>query len=111
MLDEIVQKAHLETFLSVFHQASRGKLLERYTFLNQEGIKILNSEKIHRKNCYKNEHLNGRVTYHNQILEAARSHPDLSQTLPLCLESITKQNRTVKNDFEGNAFYRFLVDL
>ena len=116
VLDEVDPKALRETFLSVFHEVQRGKLLERYAFLNGylclvDGTEIFNSEKIHCKNCCKKEHQDGRVTYHHQILGAVLAHPDLRQVIPLCPEPITKQDGTTKNDCERNAYHRFLVDL
>ena len=71
VLDEVDPKALRETFLSVFHEAQRGKLLERYSFFGGylclvDGTEIFNSEKIHCKNCCRKEHQDGRVTYHHQ---------------------------------------------
>jgi hypothetical protein len=116
VLDEVDPKALRETFLSVFHEAQRGKLLERYTFLSGylclvDGTEIFNSEKIHCKNCCKKEHQDGRTTYHHQMLGAVLAHPDRRQVIPLCPEPITKQDGSTKNDCERNAFHRFLVDL
>ena len=116
VLDEIDPKALRETFLSVFHEAQRGKLLEGYSFFGGylclvDGSEIFNSEKIHCKNCCKKEHQNGQVTYHHQILGAVLAHPDCRQVIPLCPEPILKQDGTTKNDCERNAFHRFLIDL
>jgi hypothetical protein len=116
VLDEVDPKALRETFLSIFHEAQRGKLLERYVFLGGylllvDGTEIFNSEKIHCKNCCKKEHQDGRTTYHHQMLGAVLAHPELRQVIPLCPEPITKQDGTTKNDCERNAFHRFLVDL
>ena len=116
VLDEVEPKLIRETFLSIFHEAQRGKLLERYIFLGGylclvDGTEIFNSEKIHCKNCCKKEHRDGRVTYHHQTLGAVLAHPDCRQVLPLCPEPILKQDGTNKNDCERNAFHRFLIDL
>jgi hypothetical protein len=116
VLDEIDPKVLRETFLSVFHEAQRGKVLERYSFFGGylclvDGSEIFNSEKIHCKNCCKKEHQDGRVTYHHQILGAVLAHPDCRQVIPLCPEPILKQDGTTKNDCERNAFHRFLLDL
>lgn len=116
VLDEVDPKALRDTFLSVFHEAQRGKLLERYSFFGGylclvDGTEIFNSEKIHCKNCCKKEHQNGRVTYHHQMLGAVLAHPDCRQVIPLCPEPILKQDGTTKNDCERNAFHRFLADL
>ena len=116
VLDEVDPKALRETFLSVFYEAQRGKLLERYSFFKGylclvDGTEIFNSEKIHCKNCCKKEHKDGRVTYHHQILGAVIAHPDCRQVIPLCPEPILKQDGKTKNDCERNAFHRFLIDL
>jgi hypothetical protein len=71
VLDAVDPKALRETFLSVFHEAQRGKLLERYSFFGGylclvDGSEIFNSEKIHCKNCCKKQHQDGRVTYHQK---------------------------------------------
>jgi hypothetical protein len=116
VLDEIDPRVIREAFLSIFHEAQRGKLLERYTFLGSylclvDGTEIFNSEKIHCKNCCTKNHQNGRVTYHHQILGAVIAHPEQRQVIPLCPEPILKQDGSSKNDCERNAFHRFLLDL
>jgi len=116
VLDEVDPRILREAFLSVFYEAQRGKLLERYAFLGGylclvDGTEIFNSEKIHCKNCCKKEHQDGRVTYHHQILGAVLAHPDCRQVIPLCPEPITKQDGATKNDCERNACHRFLTDL
>jgi len=116
VLDEVDPRALRSTFLSVFHEAQRGKLLERYEFLGGylclvDGTEIFNSEKVHCKNCCQKNHKDGRITYHHQILGAVIAKPGLSQVIPLCPEPITKQDGSTKNDCERNAFHRFLHDL
>lgn len=117
ILDEINPKECRETFLKVFHEAQRSKLLERYEFINGnylclvDGTEIFNSEKVHCKNCCEKHHKDGRTTYHHQILGAVIAHPKQRQVLSLCPEPITKQDGAKKNDCERNAFKRFLKDL
>lgn len=116
VLDEVNPRDLRSAFLNVFHEAQRGKLLERYKYLNGylclvDGTEIFHSEDVHCKNCCKKEHRDGRITYHHQILGAVMAHPDLRQVIPLCPEPITKQDGTTKNDCEQNAFKRFLSDL
>lgn len=116
VLDEVEPKAIREAFLSVFHEAQRGKLLERYTFLDGylclvDGTEIFNSEKIHCKNCCEKKHKDGRTTYHHQILGAVIAHPKCRQVIPLCPEPILKQDGVAKNDCERNACHRFLIEL
>lgn len=116
ILDEVDPKVLRKSFLSVFHKAQRGKVLEHYTFLGGylclvDGTEVFNSEQIHCKNCIQKKHKDGRITYHHQILGAAIAHPDVKHVIPLCPESITRQDGESKNDCERNAFYRFIKDL
>ncbi len=116
VLDEVDPLVIRPSYLSIFHEAQRGKLLERYEFLGSylclvDGTEIFNSEDVHCKNCCQKNHKDGRVTYHHQILGAVIANPDLKQVIPLCPEPITKKDGATKNDCERNAFNRFLVDL
>ena len=116
VLDEVDPKALRKSYLSIFHEAQRGKLLEQYEFLGGylclvDGTEIFYSEEIHCKNCCQKNHKDGRTTYHHQILGAVLANPDLSQVIPLCPEPITKKDGETKNDCERNAFSRFLSDL
>jgi hypothetical protein len=116
ILDEIDFKELRECYLSVFHEAQRGKLLEHYEYLGGylclvDGTEIFNSEKVHCKNCCQKKHQNGRVSYHHQILGAVIAKPGVSQVIPLCPEPIKRQDGTTKNDCERNAFARLIEDL
>lgn len=116
VLDKIDPQILRECFLSVFHVAQRGKLLEEYEVHGSylclvDGTEIFNSEKVHCNNCCKKVHKDGRITYHHQILGAVIAHPARSQVIPLCPEPILKQDGAIKNDCERNAFHRFLIDL
>jgi hypothetical protein len=116
LLDDVDHRNLRECFQSIFHEAQRSKLLERYEFLDGylclvDGTEIFNSEKIHCKNCCTKKHQDGRTTYHHQILGAVLAKPGLSQVIPLCPEPITKQDGATKNDCERNAFSRLLRDL
>ena len=116
VLDEVDPKAIRETFLSVFYEVQRGKLLERYAFLGGylclvDGSEIFNSEKVNCDSCCRKAHKDGRITYHHQILGAVLAHPGHRQVIPLCPEPIAKQDGTTKNDCEQNACRRFLSDL
>ncbi len=116
ILDEVDPRDLRDSYLSIFHQAQRGKILERYEFLGGylclvDGSEIFNSEKVHCESCCQKNHQDGRVTYHHQILGAVIATPGLSQVIPLCPEPISKQDGATKNDCERNAFHRFLLDL
>jgi len=116
VLDEISPRDLRKSFLTVFHEAQRGKLLEQYKFLGTylclvDGTEIFNSEKIHCENCCTKKHRDGRITYHHQILGAAIATPNMKQVIPLCPEPIIKQDGNSKNDCERNSLDRFLKDL
>ena len=116
VLDTVDPKDLRSSFLSVFHEAQRGKLLERYAFLGGylclvDGTEIFNSDTIYCQNCCQKHHKDGRITYHHQILGAVLARPGLNQVIPLCPEPITKRDGSAKNDCERNAFHRFLLDL
>lgn len=117
VLDEVDPKELRASYLAIFHELQRAKLLERYQFLNGgylllvDGTEIFHSEKVHCSNCCNKRHQDGRISYHHQILGAVIAKPGLSQVIPLCPEPITKQDGATKNDCERNAFKRFLLDL
>jgi hypothetical protein len=116
ILDELNPKDLRQCFLSVFHEAQRGKLLERYEFLGGylclvDGTEIFNSDTIHCQNCCQKHLKDGRVTYHHQILGAVIAKPGLSQVIPFCPEPIHKQDGSTKNDCERSGCHRFLIDL
>lgn len=116
VLDEINPRDLRKSFVSIFHEAQRGKLPERYEYLGGylvlvDGTEIFHSEKVHCKNCCEKHHEGGKVTYHHQLLGGVIAHPNLSQVIPLCPEPILKKDGAKKNDCERNALSRFLVDL
>jgi hypothetical protein len=116
-LDIIDPKEIRKAFLSVFEQLQRGKLLERYVFINNtyllatDGTGMFNSDKISCDNCCKKTYKDGKVEYYHNMLCGAIVHPDHKQVIPLCPEPISKQDGALKNDCEMNAGRRFLADL
>jgi hypothetical protein len=116
ILDEINPKDLRESYLAIFHEAQRSKLLEQFGFLDgflclMDGSGVFNSEKVHCENCCCKHHKDGRVSYYHQILAAVIAHPGMKQVIPLCPDPITKQDGTTKNDCERNAAHRLLQDL
>lgn len=112
-LDEVDPRNLRECFLSVFKASQRGKLLEKYRFLDgylllTDGTGVFSSKKVHCENCCEKNHRDGSKTYSHQILAAAIAHPDLKQVIPLCPEPIYKQDGAKKNDCERRAMQRFL---
>ncbi len=115
-LDEVAPGSLRKCFLSVFEAAQRGKLFERYCFLDgylilTDGTEIFNSEKISCSNCCKKNHRDGRTTYYHQVLTGVIAHPEQRQVIPLGPEIISMQDGAEKNDCERRATQRFLVAL
>ena len=104
-------------FTSIFSALQRGKALEKYVFLEgkylilSDGTGQISSKKVHCKNCCEKHHRNGTVTYHHQLLGAVIAHPDHKPVIPLCPESIRKEDGAKKNDCERNATERLLRKL
>ena len=115
-LDKINPAQLRESFLFIFTEAQRGKLLEEYRFLDGillliDGTGFFNSENISCDDCCKKNHKDGKVTYYHQALVAVIAHPSKRQVIPLCPELISKQDGAEKNDCERRALQRFLADL
>lgn len=116
-LDEIEPDAIRPAFSSIFSVLQRGKVLEKYAFLEgkylllSDGTGFFSSQNIHCKNCCEKQHKNGFITYYHQMLAAAIAHPDYKEVIPLCPESIMKTDGSTKNDCERNASERLLQDL
>ena len=115
-LDEVNPADLRSSFLDLFEEVQRSKLLERFKFLDGylcllDGSGIFDSEKVHCENCCCKHHKDGRISYYHQILAAVIAHPNMKQVIPLCPEPITKQDGATKNDCERNASHRLLKDL
>lgn len=115
-LDPVEPKKLRPLFKDIFSELQRGKVLERYQFLERkylllsDGTGYFSSPKIHCKNCCVKNHKNGSVTYYHQFLGAVVAHPDLKEVIPICPEPIMKQDGATKNDCEKNATERLLRD-
>jgi len=117
-LDEVEPSAVKSEFKDVFRELQRGKVLEKFVFmegcylLSLDGTGYFSSKKIHCDSCLeKVDKKTGEVTYHHQMLGAAIVHPDLKEVIPLAPEPIIKQDGETKNDCERNAAKRFFEQL
>jgi hypothetical protein len=114
ILDPVDPQSLRPAYQAIFRQLQRGKVLERYVYLNGcyllalDGTQYFCSSKIHCKNCLIKRQHNGQVTYAHQMLGAALVHPEQRAVIPLCPEPIIKQDGATKNDCERNAARRFL---
>jgi len=101
-------------FSDVFRRLQRGKVLERFVYLNGhylislDGTKYFSSTKVHCSSCLVNHHRSGSTTYQHQLLGASLVHPDLKEVIPLAPEPIINQDGHSKNDCERNATRRWL---
>jgi hypothetical protein len=117
ILDEVSPSLLRRPFRSIFHQAQRGKALERLSWLDGhyllalDGTGIYSSEELGSDYCLTKKKRNGTIEYHQQMLAGAIVHPDHREVIPLCPEMIRRQDGSKKNDCERNAAKRFLADL
>lgn len=118
ILDAVEPDELKSLFKDVFRQAQRGKVLEKFVFmdghylLSVDGTQYFFSRQIHCDSCL--EQVNsqtGEVSYTHQLLGAALVHPDQRAVIPLAPEPIIKQDGATKNDCERNAAKRFFAQL
>jgi hypothetical protein len=113
-LDELDPKFLRPAFCKLFTELQRGKCLEEFEFLNGyyllslDGTGEFSSFKVCCEQCCKKEHKNGSITYYHQMLGACIVHPDQSNVIPLCPETIQNGDGSEKNDCERNAAKRFI---
>jgi hypothetical protein len=110
-----VDPQHLRPlFGDVFRRLQRGKVLERFVYLDGyyllslDGTTYFSSSKVHCPACLVKHHRNGGVTYSHQLLGATLVHPDHKEVIPLAPEPILNQDGYTKNDCERNAIRRWL---
>jgi hypothetical protein len=114
ILDPVDPEGLRAPFLQIFRCLQRGKLLERYRYLDShyllslDGTGYFSSSKIHCDSCLEKHHQNGNITYSHQLLAASLVHPDLKEVIPLAPEPIIQQDGQTKNDCERNATRRWL---
>ena len=101
-------------FGDVFRCLQRGKVLERFIYLeghylvSLDGTNYFSSTKIHCASCLEKHHRGGGVSYYHQLLGASLVHPDLKEVIALAPEPIINQDGHTKNDCERNATRRWL---
>lgn len=114
--DEVDPEVLRRPFLSLFHQAQRGKALSRMAWLDGhyllalDGTGFFSSEKIDADFCLQKKKRNGETEYHLQMLAGVFIHPDLREVIPICPEMIRRRDGDTKNDSERNAAKRILAD-
>ena len=113
ILDEVAPDHLRPVFRDLFRQLQRGKVLEKYVFLQGcylvalDGVEYFCSTKVHCDQCLTRQH-NGQTYYYHQMLGAVLIHPDFPEVIPLTPEPIQRQDGQAKNDCERNAARRWL---
>jgi hypothetical protein len=105
-------------FKDAFRQLQRGKVLEKYVFmedsylLNLDGTGYFSSKNLHSDACLeKRNKKTGAITYYLQMVGAAMVHPDKKEVIAFAPETIRKQDGETKMDCERNAVRRLLGKL
>ena len=117
ILDRVDPQALGGAFKDLFRLVQRGKVLERFQFLDQyyllsvDGTGYFSSHEVHCDSCCQKKHRDGTVTYYHQILGAVLVHPDEPVVLPFAPEPIFQQDGVRKNDCERNAAKRLLPQI
>ena len=113
-LDAINPVGFRKTFRDLFRVCQRGKVLERFVWMEEyyilsvDGTGYFSSNKIHCKSCCIKHHRNGSTSYYHQMLGAVMVHPQEKVVLPFAPEPIIKEDGYEKNDCERNASKRLL---
>ena len=113
-LDELDPSFIRPAFKKIFAELQRGKCLEEFEFfdghylLSIDGTGEFSSSKVCCEQCCKKEHKDGSITYYHQMLGACIVHPEKSNVIPLCPETIQNGDGSEKNDCERNAVKRFI---
>ena len=116
-LDEVDPTYLRPAFKKLFSVLQRSKRLEEFQFLNGhyilsiDGTGEFSSSKVSCPHCCKKEHTNGKISYYHQMLGGCIVHPDKSNVIPLCPETIQNVDGETKNDCERNASKRFIENL
>jgi hypothetical protein len=114
ILDPVPPEEIKGAFPALFAIAQRGKVLEKYGYLDGkylmplDGTGLFSSHEVRCENCCVKEHKNGSFTFYHQMLSAVIVHPDQKNVIPIGVEAIIKQDGTTKNDCERNAGNRLL---
>jgi len=113
-LDELDPNFIRPAFKKIFAELQRGKCLEEFEFLegyyllSLDGTGDFSSSNVCCEQCCKKEHKDGSITYYHQMLGACIVHPEKSNVIPLCPETIQNGDGSEKNDCERNAAKRFI---
>lgn len=116
-LDEL-DPFHLRpAYKKVFSMAQRGKVLEKYQFLegyylfSVDGTGYFSSHKVHCDNCCVKNYFDKKKSYYHNMVCGAIVHPEKKEVIPFCPEPIQLQDGATKNDCEQHASKRLFQQL
>ncbi len=116
--DEVAPEELRPLYKSVFRQLQRGKVMEKFVFMegcyliSLDGTGYFSSNEVHCLSCLeKKSSKTGEIRYAHQMMGGAIVHPDYAEVVPFAPEAIIKQDGETKNDCERNAAKRFIENL
>lgn len=116
--DEVAPEELRPLYKSVFRQLQRGKVMEKFVFMegcyliSLDGTGYFSSNDVHCPSCLeKKSSKTGEIRYAHQMMGGAIVHPDYAEVVPFAPEAIIKQDGETKNDCERNAAKRFIENL
>lgn len=102
VLDKVNPRSLAGAFKQIFRLVQRGKVLERFQFLDQsyllsvDGTGYFSSQEVYWDSCCQKKHRDGAVTYYHQLLSAVLVHPEESVVLPFAPEPLIQQDGVSK---------------
>jgi hypothetical protein len=105
------------TFRSLIGHLQQGKILNGFKYLDGkclvagDGTGLFSSPSVHCSSCCSKTREDVITSYYHQAFSLVIVHPNIPQVIPICLESIDKQDGIKKNDCEMNAAKRALEKL
>lgn len=82
-----------------------------YIALALDGVEYFHSEAVNCSCCQEKKHRDGRVSYSHSAVCAVMLCPGRSTVFPIGMESVSRQDGSIKNDCERNATGRLLPRL
>ena len=116
VIDEVNSEELRPAFKNLFARAQRANVLKDFSvfqgryLLTTDGTGCYSSDSVRCDQCLVRRNKNNEEElYHHQVLCGAIVKPGSNKVIPVCPESIQKQDGYTKNDCERAAMKRFLI--
>jgi hypothetical protein len=115
VIDEVKTEELRPIFKNLFSRVQRANILREfgvfggYYLLSVDGTGHFSSDHVHCDQCLERRTQDGEKLFHHQMLCGAIVKPGVKNVIPVCPESIQKQDGNIKNDCERAAMKRFLI--